>query len=90
MFEPLGSLGFRVLETSEAALFSRDFGESLIRSLRQVSTITSETVFKLKSPDGSDHFALLASVTKSGLVMSQTNAESERSLSINNRIVTKD
>lgn len=49
-------------------------------------------MFKLKSPDGSDRFALLGvgSVIKSGLVLSQTNAESERSLSINNIIVTKE
>ena len=44
----------------------------------------------LKSPDGSSRFPLLEAVTKSGLIMAQTNAESERSLSINNRVVTKD
>ena len=47
-------------------------------------------VFQLKSFDGSSRYESLPSVIKSGLVLAQTNAESERSLSINARVVTSE
>ena len=47
-------------------------------------------VFKLQSVDGDSSYKLLPVVTKSSCVLAQTNAESERSLSVNARIVTKD
>ena len=47
-------------------------------------------VFKLQSADGDSRYKLLPVVIKSALVLAQTNAESERSLSVNARIVTKD
>ena len=45
-------------------------------------------VFSLKSADGSPRFSVIPAVVKSGLILAQMNAESERSLSINARIVT--
>ena len=47
-------------------------------------------VFKLQSADGDSRYKLLPVVIQSALVLAQTNAESERSLSVNARIVTKD
>ena len=47
-------------------------------------------VFKLQSADGDSRYNLLPVVIKSALVLAQTNAESERSLSVNARMVTKD
>ena len=47
-------------------------------------------MFQLKSFDGSSRYESLPSVIKSGLVLAQTNAESERSLSINARVVTSE
>ena len=45
-------------------------------------------VFLLKSIAGNSQYQCLPLVIKSGLVFAQTNAESERSLSINARVVT--
>ena len=42
----------------------------------------------LKSIDGNSRYQCLPLVIKSGLVFAQTNAESERNLSINARVVT--
>ena len=47
-------------------------------------------VFKIQSVDGELRYKLLPVVVRSALVLAQTNAESEQSLSINARIVTKD
>ena len=47
-------------------------------------------VFKLQSADDASRYNLLPVVIKSALVLAQTNAESERSLSVNARIVKKD
>lgn len=47
-------------------------------------------VFQLQSPAGDPRYKVLPFVVKSALILAQTNAESERSLSINARIVTKD
>ena len=47
-------------------------------------------VFLLKSIDGNSQYQCLPLVIKSGLVFAQTNAESERSLSINARVVTSE
>ena len=47
-------------------------------------------VFLLKSIDGNSRYQSLPLVIKSGLVFAQTNAESERSLSINARVVTSE
>ena len=46
-------------------------------------------VFNLQSADGDSRYKLLPVVIKSALVLAQTNAESERSLSVNARIVSK-
>ena len=47
-------------------------------------------VSKLQAADGELRYKTLPIVIKSGLVLAQTNAESERILSVNARIVTKD
>ena len=47
-------------------------------------------VFALQGCTGENRYQLLPIVVKSALVLAQTNAESERSLSINARIVTED
>ena len=47
-------------------------------------------VSKLQAADGELRYKTLPTVIKSGLVLAQTNAESECSLSVNARIVTKD
>ena len=47
-------------------------------------------VFQLRSADGDLRYKLLPSVVKSALVLAQTNAESEHSLSVNARIVTEE
>ena len=47
-------------------------------------------MFLLKSIDGNSLYQCLPLVIKSGLVFAQTNAESERSLSINARVVTSE
>ena len=49
-----------------------------------------QAVFSLKAFSGDQRYSLLPKVIKSGLVLAQTNAESERSLSINARLVTKE
>jgi hypothetical protein len=45
-------------------------------------------VFKLQAQDGSLRYKLLPTVIKSALLLGQTNAESEHSLSVNARMVT--
>ena len=45
-------------------------------------------VFQLQSSDGQLRYKLLPAVIKSALTLGQTNAESERSLSVNTAIVT--
>ena len=47
-------------------------------------------VFQIHSDDGDARYKVLPCVIKSALVLAQTNAESERSLSINARIVTQE
>ena len=47
-------------------------------------------VSKLQAADSELRYKTLPTVIKSGLVLAQTNAESECSLSVNARIVTKD
>ena len=47
-------------------------------------------VFQLISVDGKSRYQFLHLVVKGGLVLAQTNAESERSLSINAQLVTKE
>ena len=48
-------------------------------------------VFSLKSLDGTGpRFSALPKVVKLGLILAQSNAESERSLSVNASIVTKE
>ena len=47
-------------------------------------------VFSLKSVANTNRYIILPCVIKSGLVLAQMNAESERSLSINARVVTKE
>ncbi|MDA8010156.1 MAG: hypothetical protein MPK75_10680, partial [Alphaproteobacteria bacterium] len=47
-------------------------------------------VFQLQSSDGQLRYKLLPAVIKSALTLGQTNAESERSLSVNAAIVTRE
>ena len=47
-------------------------------------------VFLPKSIEGGSRYQSLSVVIRSGLVLAQTNAESQRSLSINARVVTSD
>ena len=47
-------------------------------------------VFALQSPAGDFRYKALPVVVKSALVLGQTNAQSEQSLSVNARIVTQD
>ena len=47
-------------------------------------------VFELKAANGDYRYKVLLVVVKSALVLAQTNAESECSLSINARIVTEE
>ena len=47
-------------------------------------------VFALKSVANTNRYTVLPCVIKSGLVLAQMNAESERSLSISARVLTKD
>ena len=50
-----------------------------------------QEVFNLKSLNGNEpRYVALPKVAKSGLILAQTNAESERSLSVNARIVTQE
>ena len=46
-------------------------------------------VFEIQSSDGGMKYKLLPTVIKSALVLGQTNADSEHSLSVNARIVTE-
>ena len=48
------------------------------------------SLFLLKAIDGSSRYQFLPLVIKSGLVLAQANAESERILSINARVVTSE
>ena len=47
-------------------------------------------VFMLQSADGDIRYKLLPVVIKSALVLEQSNAESEHSLSVNTRMVTQE
>lgn len=47
-------------------------------------------IFMLKSVSNTDRYSVLPCIIKSGLVLAQMNAESERSLSINARLVTNE
>ena len=47
-------------------------------------------VFDLQGPDGNNRYKVMPAVVKSALVLAQTNADSECSLSINTRIITDD
>ena len=47
-------------------------------------------IFRLQSMEGKSRYQVLPLVIKAALVLAQTNAESERSLSINARVVTKE
>ena len=47
-------------------------------------------VFQIQSSDGQLRYKLLSAVIKSALTLGQTNAESERSLSVNAAIVTRE
>ena len=47
-------------------------------------------LFQLQSPSGDPRYKVLPCVVKSALILTQTNAESERSLSVNARIVAQD
>ena len=47
-------------------------------------------VFQLQSSDGQLRYKLLPAVIKSAITLGQTNAESERSLSVNTAIVTRE
>ena len=47
-------------------------------------------IFLLESVDGKSQYQCMPLVIKSGLVFAQTNGESERSLSINARVVTSE
>ena len=58
--------------------------------LRERIEVYWNKVSKLQAADGELRYKTLPTVIKSGLVLAQTNAESERSLSVNARIVTKD
>ena len=46
--------------------------------------------FDLQGPDGSNRYKVMPAVVKSVLVVAQTNADSECSLSVNARIITDD
>ena len=63
-----------------------------VDALQEIKDIEEywNAVFQLLSINGKSRFQSLPLVVKSGLVLAQTNAESERSLSINARIVTKE
>ena len=47
-------------------------------------------VFQLQSSDGQLRYKLLPTIIKSALILGQTNAESEHSLPVNARVVTKE
>ena len=47
-------------------------------------------VFDLQGPDGNNRYKVMPAVVKSALVLAQTNADSEHSLSVNARIITDD
>ena len=47
-------------------------------------------LFQLQSPSGDPRYKVLPCVVKSALILTQTNAESEHSLSVNARIVAQD
>ena len=50
-----------------------------------------QEVFNLKSPNGAKpRYVTLPKVVKSGIILAQTNAESERGLSVNARIVMQE
>ena len=49
-----------------------------------------KAIFQLRGIDGASRYESLPLVVKASLVLAQTNAESERSLSINARVVTKE
>ena len=49
-----------------------------------------EQVFQLQSHEGELGYKVLPTIVKSALILGQTNAESERSLSVNTKVVTKE
>ena len=57
---------------------------------RERIEVYGNKVSKLQAADGELRYKTLPTLIKSGLVLAQTNAESECSLSVNARIVTKD
>ena len=56
--------------------------------LRERIEVYWNKVSKLQAADGELRYKTLPTVIKSGLILAQTNAESECSLSVNARIVT--
>ena len=75
--------------TDEWKLFEVD-NELPAYDLRERIKVYWNKVSKLQAADGELRYKTLPTVIKSGLVLAQTNAESEHSLSVNARIVTKD
>ena len=75
--------------TDEWKLFQVD-NELPAYDLRERIKVYWNKVSKLQAADGELRCKTLPTVIKSGLVLAQTNAESEHSLSVNARIVTKD
>ena len=47
-------------------------------------------VFQLQSHEGELRYKVLPTIVKSALILGQTNAESEHSLSVNTKVVTKE
>ena len=75
--------------TDELKLFQVD-NELNAYDPRERIEVYWNKVSKLQAADGELRYKTMPTVIKSGLVLAQTNAESECSLSVNARIVTKD
>ena len=73
----------------EWKLFQVDNDVPVYKATDRIETFWNK-VFQIHSDDGDALYKGLPHVIKSALVLAQTNAESERSLSINARIVTQE
>ena len=73
----------------EWKLFQVDSDVPVSNPLDQIEVLWNR-VFHILAENGELLYKVLLSVIKSALILAQTNAESERSLSINARIVTQE
>lgn len=75
--------------TDDWKLYQTDADVDALEGIKNVEEYWN-AVFQLTSIDGKSRFQSLPPVVKTGLVLAQTNADSERSLSINARIITSE